>query len=359
MRPSLVAFLFIVSCGGSMPMSLLGSELAQLARRIDHHINARLSEEDAEPAELLDAGGFLRRVTLDLAGRIPSVVELDAYLQSDPKDRKQQLVQRLIQSPDFAYHQRNQLDILLLLRQEHNDQWREYLLEATRENRPWDQLFREIMLPEDTLSTDPRPVAFLKRRVNDLDAMTNDSSVTWFGVNICVCQMPRSPAGQRLDAGSLLRHVGVFQTHVSNEKRILERAVRRKAKVHEHRRRGARSRVHVLDRHESRRSTAGNRRTSVEETTRARSRSPKKMTKPTRHRVPIFVHVRGWWRLHWPTTSNVSSLAISRTEYGRGYWGVASCIHWIRCTRRTNRVIPNCSMNWQMTCAHPATTCDD
>ncbi|TWU06296.1 DUF1549 domain-containing protein [Stieleria varia] len=175
------------------PQTSLGSDVYELAKRIDRHIDARLRSEEITPTDFVDHAAFLRRVTLDLAGRIPTQSELDDYLNAEPRDRKQRLVKRLIESPDFAYHQRNQLDILLLLRQEHNDKWREYLLEATRDNRPWDRLFREIMLPEESPSSDPRPVAFLKRRTNDLDAMTNDSSVTWFGVNVACAKCHDHP----------------------------------------------------------------------------------------------------------------------------------------------------------------------
>jgi hypothetical protein len=158
--------------------------LTDFVARIDQHIAARLAKEGVMPAPTVDDGEFIRRVTLDLAGRIPTVAERDAYLQSTNVDRKQELVQRLLDSPDFVFQQRDQLDILLLQRDEYNEGWREYLLEATRANRPWDQLFRETMLPEEYAANDTRPVAFLKRRTSDLDAMTNDTSVLWFGVNI-------------------------------------------------------------------------------------------------------------------------------------------------------------------------------
>ncbi len=168
-----------------MPHSVFADQgLSDFVVRIDGHIAARLNKEGVTPAILIGDTEFIRRVTLDLAGRIPTVAELDDYLQSTSVNRKQQLVQRLIDSPDFVFQQRDQLDILLLQRDEYNDPWREYLLEAARENRPWDKLFRETMLPEEFAAADKRPVAFLKRRTNDLDAMTNDSSVVWFGVNI-------------------------------------------------------------------------------------------------------------------------------------------------------------------------------
>lgn len=158
--------------------------LSDLVSRIDQWIASRLAKEGISAAPPANDDEYLRRVTLDLAGRIPTESELNAYRQSTDPDRKVQLVERLIASPDFVFQQRDQLDLLLLQRDEYNDRWREYLLEAAQTNRPWDQLFRETMLPEEFSANDTRPVAFLKRRTNDLDAMTNDSSVLWFGVNI-------------------------------------------------------------------------------------------------------------------------------------------------------------------------------
>ena len=171
-------------------------EAPQLAAMIDRHIDARLKSEGVVPAEGIENEGFLRRLTLDLAGRIPTAAERREFLdqvETDQADKRQKVIQRLLDSPDFAYHSRNQLDILLLLRDEHNDEWREYLLEATRENRSWDRIFQEVFIPEDTLSSDVRPVSYVKHQLNDLDALTNDSSVKWLGVNIACAKCHDHP----------------------------------------------------------------------------------------------------------------------------------------------------------------------
>ncbi len=148
---------------------------------------------DGSATGLLDESGFIRRVTLDLAGRIPTVAELERFRQSESLNKRAELVQRLIDSPDFAFHHRNELDTLLLRRLEHNDAWRDYLLEATRENRPWDQMFREIMSPDEVCPDDTRPAAYLSKRIQDLDAMANDSSIIWFGVNVACAKCHDHP----------------------------------------------------------------------------------------------------------------------------------------------------------------------
>lgn len=165
----------------------------QIAEAIDRHVDERLSEAEVRPAQPVGDPEFLRRVTLDLAGRVPTVAEWESFRKSSSPNKRAEVVQRLIDSPDFAYHQRNELDLMLLRRLEYNQGWREYLLEATRENRSWDQLFREVMLPEETCSDDKRPAAFLSKRLDDLDTVTNDSSILWFGVNVACAKCHDHP----------------------------------------------------------------------------------------------------------------------------------------------------------------------
>lgn len=172
------------------------SDALKIAAQIDRHINERLQSEGVSPTPDITDEQFLRRVTLDLAGRIPTAAERTAFLEQNelnPQARREQLVQQLLDSPDYAFHTRNQLDILLLLRREHNASWREYLLEATNDNRGWDTIFREIFQPEDTLSTDVRPVTYVIKQLNDLDALTNNASVKWLGVNIACAKCHDHP----------------------------------------------------------------------------------------------------------------------------------------------------------------------
>jgi hypothetical protein len=155
-----------------------------LAARIDPSIEERLEEESIEPNPVIGDAAFARRVTLDLAGRIPTVSELNEFLGSDAPDQREAYVDRLLDSVDFAYHLRNELDLMLLARHKKDDGWRDYLLTAARENRSWDRIFREIMLPERESPDDKRPAAFLHARAKDLDSMTNDTSALLFGINI-------------------------------------------------------------------------------------------------------------------------------------------------------------------------------
>src|SRR5258708_22755322 len=49
---------------------------------------------------------------------------------------------RSLASSDFVFHQRNELDVMLMAGKG-NGEWRDWLLKGFEENRPWPQTFRE------------------------------------------------------------------------------------------------------------------------------------------------------------------------------------------------------------------------
>ena len=160
------------------------ADTAPLTATIDTVIASQLEEADIAPAPAIDDARFLRRVTLDLAGRIPTPAEQSAFQADASPDKRVRLVDRLIASPDYAFHQRNEINRHLMGTQSGQDSWNNYVLAATRENRSWDRMFREIILPERDDSVDSGAGEFLRQRAKDLDNLTNDVAVLLFGVNV-------------------------------------------------------------------------------------------------------------------------------------------------------------------------------
>ena len=59
-----------------------------------------------------------------------------------------------------------------------------YLLTAVQGRRSWDTVFREIMKASDSEGPEKGAAQFLKSRVGELDDLTNDTAILFFGVNI-------------------------------------------------------------------------------------------------------------------------------------------------------------------------------
>ena len=87
---------------------------AALAGRIDHHINAGLVSAKVEAAPRADDAEFVRRAYLDLVGRIPSVAEVRTFLDDKAPDKRQRLVEKLLDGPGYVNHFSNVWKALLL-----------------------------------------------------------------------------------------------------------------------------------------------------------------------------------------------------------------------------------------------------
>src|SRR5262245_3912829 len=72
---------------------------------IGRYIPAASCEAEVSPAAQADDAALVRRLTLDLVGRIPTTAEVDAYVKSADPGKRAKLVDRLIASPAFARHQ--------------------------------------------------------------------------------------------------------------------------------------------------------------------------------------------------------------------------------------------------------------
>jgi hypothetical protein len=71
---------------------------------IDNHIETKLSELGFKPVGRADEAEFLRRVTLDLTGTIPTLERVQQYLKDPAIDKRTKLVDELLASEKYAEH---------------------------------------------------------------------------------------------------------------------------------------------------------------------------------------------------------------------------------------------------------------
>jgi len=161
---------------------------------VDHYIDARLRQESVTPAPQADDANLVRRLTLDLAGRIPTAAEARAYVESTDSGKRVKLVERLMASPGFARHQADEFDVMLMgTGTNRGRSLNDYLTRALKENRPWDRIFRELVLPDEQDPAQKNAGEFLRSRIMDLDRLTSEVSVVFFGVNVSCAQCHDHP----------------------------------------------------------------------------------------------------------------------------------------------------------------------
>ncbi|MFO0868334.1 MAG: DUF1549 domain-containing protein [Pirellulales bacterium] len=154
---------------------------------------------------------FLRRIYLDLTGRIPTAAETRAFLDDPQPEKRVAVVDRLLASPQFAQHMAEQFDVVLMERRPDMRvpaaDWRKYLVESFAANKPWDQLAREI-LSADGVDPQQRPAAkFYLDRDGEPNLLTRDISRVFFGMDLQCAQCHDHPL---IDDYTQSDYYGVF-----------------------------------------------------------------------------------------------------------------------------------------------------
>lgn len=90
--------------GGAGASAQTPPDAAALAAQIDRHLGGRWAQAKVQPAPRGGDAEFVRRLYLDVAGRIPSVAETLSFLADPRADRRQRLIERLLASPRYASH---------------------------------------------------------------------------------------------------------------------------------------------------------------------------------------------------------------------------------------------------------------
>jgi Protein of unknown function (DUF1549)/Protein of unknown function (DUF1553) len=138
------------------------------AAALDAAILAAWKTAGVTPAPIADDGEFLRRVTLDLAGRVPTLAEVRDFTQDRRPEKRAALVDRLLGSPGFGEHFADLTETLLYGgkadRRIEKDDPRSFLVGAFNDNWPYDRLTTALVATTGTVR-DNGAAAFLAARI--------------------------------------------------------------------------------------------------------------------------------------------------------------------------------------------------
>jgi hypothetical protein len=94
--------LALTLCGAAAPAR--ADDARRLADRIDELVAARWAEAGATPAPPADDATFLRRLSLDVVGKIPAVSDVRRFLADSAADKRERAVRQVLDSPGYARH---------------------------------------------------------------------------------------------------------------------------------------------------------------------------------------------------------------------------------------------------------------
>src|SRR5262245_33260322 len=89
------------------------ADATAVAVKIDAIVQQHWRESDVKAAPVCSDADFLRRLTLDLAGRIPTAKEAREFIEDRSADKRLRAVRRLMDGPEYALQLGRVLDEII------------------------------------------------------------------------------------------------------------------------------------------------------------------------------------------------------------------------------------------------------
>jgi hypothetical protein len=125
-----------------------------VAAKIDALVKAKLEKEKITPLAPISDEVFVRRVYLDVIGRIPTLAETSAFLASTGKDKRSELIDSLLASDGYVHNMFNYWGDVLRFKSSpfgvsqslaSGYAYGDWLRESLKSNKPYDQMVREMV----------------------------------------------------------------------------------------------------------------------------------------------------------------------------------------------------------------------
>ena len=164
---------------------------------IDELVFRKLKEMGMPPSETCDDGTFLRRITIDIAGRLPTLEETRQFLADTGPAKRDKCIDRLLDTPDYADHFANVWSALLRNRRTNpthvrgNYLFHDWIRDSLYRNKPYDQFVREIITASGEVTHNP-PVEWY-RQVLTPNTQLEDAAQLFLGTRIQCAQCHHHP----------------------------------------------------------------------------------------------------------------------------------------------------------------------
>jgi hypothetical protein len=165
---------------------------------IDQKIDAKLQRLKIQPSPVVDDATFLRRVSLDLTGQIPSPKAVQAFLSDSAPSRQKRskMIDRLIASTAYTDHWTVKWgDLLQSSRKYLGDKgvyaFREWIHDSIAANKPFDKMARELLTARGSSYDDPAANYF--RVTRDAKPTMEKTTQVFLGVRMVCAQCHDHP----------------------------------------------------------------------------------------------------------------------------------------------------------------------
>jgi hypothetical protein len=166
---------------------------------IDRHVFAQLSALRMQPSKLCDDSVFLRRAYLDTLGVLPNVAETRRFLEDWRPDKRDRLIDELLNRPEFADHWALKWADLLRNEEKTLDAkgvraFHGWLRQSIVDGKPLNELAREILAARG--STYEQPAANFYRALRDPYSRSEAVAQVFLGIRLQCAKCHNHPFDQ-------------------------------------------------------------------------------------------------------------------------------------------------------------------
>jgi hypothetical protein len=153
---------------------------------VDEHVLDGLAALRLPASPVCDDATFIRRVTLDIAGRLPTLDEAKAFLAETDSAKRDRLVDRLLAGSDYADHFAMKWSAILRNTRTNDDLHRhgsyvfhEWIRRQIDENVPYSEFVRSLLTASGEAGENPSVIWF--RQAADMNQQVEDAAQLFLG----------------------------------------------------------------------------------------------------------------------------------------------------------------------------------
>jgi hypothetical protein len=184
-------------CSISVPLGARVEQLPPSRNFIDELVFANLKRVGIPPSSVCDDSTFLRRVSLDIAGRLPTEEEALAFIQNQEPGKRDAAIEGLLRSAGYADFFAGKWALLLHNKRDlasdtvSNFAFHSWIRDSLLANTPYDVIVGNLLAATGEIATNPA-VAWLKR-VKDPKQQLEDVAQLFLGVRMQCAQCHHHP----------------------------------------------------------------------------------------------------------------------------------------------------------------------
>lgn len=181
----------------SVPLGAPVASTPQPRNFIDEFVFAKLKRVGMPPSAVCDDATFIRRVSIDIAGRLPTDADAKTFLESTDPAKRDKLIDALLASTDYADYFANKWGALLRNKRSNTSAMRGnfafhgWIRDSLHKNVRYDEFARSVLAASGDMGQNPAATWY--REVKTMQTQMEDTAQLFLGTRMQCAQCHHHP----------------------------------------------------------------------------------------------------------------------------------------------------------------------